>query len=179
MVDCRGHQAFFGASSYNGFFIHPTNPDIFLDFFKFSRDAGASYSETILSKYVNMPTTRLDTMFRINEEFLVCRFDNMGPTIQLLGYGDTHLIVNNESMLTISAYVVDPSENDRISHIEMLMDGIPTGFKIFPDNNSSAELVEYTIPLQPITPFYGCFSWIALDSYGNKSAPWPGVTASY
>jgi hypothetical protein len=170
-----------GPNGHKPFFIHPLDPKIMIDVNRFSRDGGVTFSENSNSYFVRMPSNRFDILFRQKgTQLQICRMDDVGPEIQLMGYGDSRLVVDEPSELTIYAYVVDPSEHDRISHIELFWDGMPTGFKIYPNdknNDDSSEFISFNVPFVPTTALFSRFNWIAMDIFGNKSSPWPTLNS--
>ena len=161
-----------GSSFKNTHYLHPDFPAIEITPVRFTRDGRITYSD---SEAISGRSGIF--MFRHCKDFLlndsIMRIDDIGPSIQMAGYGRTNLKKGETSNLEIYAYAVDPSANDAVEHLELCLDGYPAGYRIESKDMLTDGFFVFTLPVSPTFPWAGILQLRAMDTNGNLGSSWP------
>jgi len=156
--------------------ILPSNPDVMISTNDITRNAGITWSDmlgcTTYIKFLGNDLIAGQLCLQI------ARMDNRGPSIQLAGFGQSILKTGQASELQFKAYVVDPSENDVIDHLEICINGDPVGVQIDADTSRESpnwSFIEYYLSWTPLEPIVGLIQFSAMDSFGNMGPLWPNL----
>jgi len=162
------------------FEVNSFDPAIIKSYNRITRDNGLTWS-TMRVGFGRFPLFAESDLMISAAAMSIIRMDAMGPKIQLAGFGTSLLQTSIPSDLSFIAYVVDPSENDIVDHLELYVDGAPAGFTIDAQTDHKSPnwaLIEWTLPITPGDPFRGLMEFRAMDSFGNVGMPWPLVQQS-
>ncbi|MCD4655788.1 hypothetical protein K8T06_17850, partial [bacterium] len=145
--------------------IRESDPEQIINHKNITKDGGLTWSRlgcvSSLIEFMN------GNMVISKHSMNIAKMDNQGPVIQVSGFADTQLKVGTSSYLNYMAYVVDPSENDVIDHLEMYCFDEPIGFQIDAQGVEHNELIQWSILLTPTAPFFGNIQFRGIDSFGN------------